>query len=148
MHWHIDFSFRFWILFYWGIPGSPEPYGRCRMQLCPLCNTIRRTLLHICNNVYAIMSAGRFCGKVSVWRHHFFIRYEIIVFNLPEWDIPFVKMSEKVVAPYGKLVWHMQSCPLDTFAYAVVSAPCKTVLAVNLKPLVDGTRSPFITSLV
>ena len=31
---------------------------RCRMQLkCPLCNTIRRTLLHN----YAIMSAGRFC---------------------------------------------------------------------------------------
>ena len=30
--------------------------------------------------------------------------WNIIVSNLPQWDIPlFVKMSEKVMAPYGKL---------------------------------------------
>ena len=34
--------------------SSSFQHRRCRMQLCPLCNTIRRT----CN---AIMSAGRFC---------------------------------------------------------------------------------------
>ena len=43
-------------------------------------------------------------GKVSAWRHHFFIRYEIILYliNLNEISL-FVKVSEKVVAPYGKL---------------------------------------------
>ena len=40
----------------------------------------------------------------SVWRHHFFIRYKIIQELIYLIDIShFVKMSEKVVAPYGKL---------------------------------------------
>ena len=44
-------------------------------------------------------------GKVSVWRHHFFIRNKIIKYLIYLIDISlFVQMSEKVVAPaYGKL---------------------------------------------
>ena len=64
----------------------------------------------------------------------------------------------------------MQYCPPDGFACAIVSArtllhnaivsarthlhvqlcppPCKTVLAVNKLPLVDGTRSPFFYKLL
>ena len=52
-------------------------------------------------------------GKVSGWRHHLFIRYDNILShsNLPQslsindWNeiSLVVKISEKVVAPYGKL---------------------------------------------
>ena len=42
--------------------------------------------------------------KVSVRRHHFFIRYEIICYGIFNENISlFVKISEKVVALYGKL---------------------------------------------
>ena len=43
-------------------------------------------------------------GKVSLWRHHFFIRYEIIQYLIYLNEISrFVKICKKAVAPYGKL---------------------------------------------
>ena len=46
-------------------------------------------------------------GTVSVWRHHIFIRYEIVIVSkFPQWDrpIPFCRTEWTcdVVAPYGK----------------------------------------------
>ena len=59
---------------------------------------LHKTLLLRLENEYAVIN-----GKVSVWRHHFFIRYEIIQYLIYLNEISlFVKMSEKVVAPYGK----------------------------------------------
>ena len=45
----------------------------------------------------------------SIWNN--------IVSNLPHWYIPFVKMSEKVVAPYGKL---LVRCIIHLFIYIVI----------------------------
>ena len=43
-------------------------------------------------------------GKGSELRHHFFIRYEIMYNPIYLNEISlFVKISEKMVAPYGKL---------------------------------------------
>ena len=66
-------------------------------------------------------------GKVSVWRHHFFIRYEIIqiLIYLNEISL-FVKICEKVVAPYGKLsffffkIW-LNSEKIDIFIMNIIS---------------------------
>ena len=49
---------------------------------------------------------GKSKGKVSVWRHHFFTRYEIIitVSNLPQWDIPFCKNEWKSGGAIRKVI--------------------------------------------
>ena len=58
--------------------------------------------MYVWKVVYQLYQPGP--GNVSVRRHHFFIRYEIIYYLIYPHEISlFVKICEKVVAPHGKL---------------------------------------------
>ena len=86
------------------------------------------------------------CGKASVLGHHFFIRYEIISYliNLNGISLS-VKMSEKVVAPYGKLSKMVLPFYKIPFGSGKVMLLCKghepCSLAIVVPPILVGTSN-------
>ena len=86
-----------------------------------------------------------FYGKVSVWRHHFFIWYEIILYLIYLIEISFfVKMSEKVVAPYGKLSFSITSCRARIIYTNTFGKISLQYLFFLLRPTLFMTSSVFV----